>query len=399
LRRSERILVVTQQLGPVRTGVGTYANHLVSGLRDRGFRMRVATFPEGIDTVSGVEFVRLERKRLDPTPGNWYSVARSVTRHIQPGVADLVHFADAREALFYRGDIPAVGTVHDAYALDSPRSPIKLRHYHPDWIRRGGYYATLRRCEAVAYRRLRFLLANSEDTRDKVVRGYGLNPKRTGTFRLGIERPGAVEAVPLDGTPAVLFAGSNYFRKGLHVLIEAAHRTLGNLPGLRLHVAGTDPNRAAIDRLAGRLGVANRIRFHGRVPQDRLLGMMIAADALCMPSRTEGYGLVFLEAMSVGTPVIGSRCGGTRELIRHGENGLLVRPDDAIDLAHQVLRLHRDRRLRDRLVAGGRRAVALHTVDSMIDETLEVYGRFGIRAASSSTSPEPAAPEVAGVVN
>jgi len=378
LQRSERILVVTQQLGPVRTGVGTYANHLVEGLRDHGYRVKVATFPGGCNTVPGVEYLRLPRLRWDPTPGNWYSVSHHFARAIRPDMADLVHFADAREAFRYRGAIPAVGMVHDAYALDSPRTPWALRRHHPDWGRRGTYYAALRRVEPVAYRKLRFLMANAEDTRLKVVRGYRLDPRRAKVVHLGIEQPENVEAISLDGNPSVLFAGSNYFRKGLGLLLQAMHRTLGNLPGLRLHVVGVDSNQRAANVLAKRLGVEDRIHFHGRVQRQELLQMMAGADTLCMPSRTEGYGLVFLEAMAVGTPVIGGRVGGTRELIRHGENGLLTSPEDPVELATHLLKLHREPKLRKCLAREGMRTASLHSVQGMMQETLAVYQSLGM---------------------
>ena len=378
MRRSEHILVVTQQLGAVRTGVGTYANHLVTGLRDLGFRITVATFMEGCRTIHGVDYLPLNRCAWDPTPGDWYSVSRSFGLRSSPGMADLVHFADAREAFRYRGEIPAVGMVHDAYALDSPRFPWVLRRTHPDWMRRSLYYGALRTVEPTAYRKLEILMANAEDTRQKVVRGYGLDPRCVKVVRLGVEPPGAVEKENLEGNPSVLFVGSNFFRKGLDLLVEAAQRTLGTLPGLHIHVAGADPNRGAVEALARRLGVADRLHFHGRVPHEKLLGFMAGADTFCMPSRTEGYGLVFLEAMAVGTPVIGCRVGGTRELIRHRANGLLSAPGDAGDLARLLLEVHRDFRLRGRLLREGKRTAELHSIEGMVQETLAVYRDLGL---------------------
>ena len=143
-------------------------------------------------------------------------------------------------------------------------------------------------------------------------------------------------------------------------------------------MAGADPNRGAVEALARRLGVADRLHFHGRVPHEKLLGFMAGADTFCMPSRTEGYGLVFLEAMAVGTPVIGCRVGGTRELIRHRANGLLSAPGDAGDLARLLLEVHRDFRLRGRLLREGKRTAELHSIEGMVQETLAVYRDLGL---------------------
>lgn len=376
------IAVVTQQLGPVRTGVGTYANHLVAGLRDRGWAVTVLTFEPFCGTIPGVAYVPVSRRRVDPTPGDWWSLSVGAARRLPTLDVDRVHFADAREAYHYRGGAPVTGMVHDAYALDAPRSLGAMRAEHPDWLKRSAYYAFLRRVEPVAYRKLDTVMANADDTRAKVVRHYGLEAERARTVRLGFVPRTPEATTALVGAPSILFVGSNYYRKGLDTLVEAvaSASTDARGDGPHLHVVGRDPNRPRIEALAAARGVGDRLTFHGRVEQDALLRMMAGATMLAMPSRTEGYGLVFLEAMVVGTPVIGGRAGGTQELIDDGVNGLLVEPGDAAALADAIRRLDTDDSLRARLAAAGATTVAAHGVDRMVEQTTAAFGAVSHRS-------------------
>jgi glycogen synthase len=103
--------------------------------------------------------------------------------------------------------------------------------------------------------------------------------------------------------------------------------------------------------------VAGRVFFHGSVarPQDALRDM----DVLWLPSRVEGFGLVLIEAMAGGVPVVACAAGGVTDVIRHGENGLLVsdRANEARNFAASLRMLLDDVALREKLIAGGLRTV------------------------------------------
>jgi glycosyltransferase involved in cell wall biosynthesis len=150
-------------------------------------------------------------------------------------------------------------------------------------------------------------------------------------------------------------------RKGIAVAVEA----LAALPEATLTVDGPDEgHRADLEALAGRLGVAGRLRFT-RTPADRVAGAYAAADAVLFPvTWPEPWGLVPLEAMSVGRPVVATGTGGSGEYLRDGENALLAAPGDAAALAAAVRRLAATEALRARLVAGGRATAAGLTQDA-----------------------------------
>ena len=156
------------------------------------------------------------------------------------------------------------------------------------------------------------------------------------------------------GPLGILFVGNLIARKGLHHLIDALCR----LPQAewRLDVVGDDgvdsAYAAALRRQIGAAGLEDNIRLHGRVSDSELAQQYRAAHLLAVLSY-EGFGIVYLEAMAFGLPVLASVDGGGGEIVRHGVNGFLVEPTDADGIAGHLSALAGDR---ERLAALGRNA-------------------------------------------
>lgn len=172
--------------------------------------------------------------------------------------------------------------------------------------------------------------------------------------------PGPVPP-PAMGTPAngfeVLFVGRLVERKGVAVLLDAIAR----LPDrIRLRVVGDGPLRTELEARAESLRLGGRAVFDGAVSQPVLECRFAQCDALALPAvtdskgDTEGLGVVLIEAIAHGRPVIASDAGGIPDIVRDGESGLLVPAGDAAALAAAILRLADTPLLRARLVEGGR---------------------------------------------
>lgn len=153
--------------------------------------------------------------------------------------------------------------------------------------------------------------------------------------------------------PVVLAVGSLVPLKGFDTLLEAVAVLT---PKPHLWIAGDGPERDTLSRLAHALAIGDRVKFLGR--RDDVADLMAAADAVAIPSRREAGGLVALEAMMLGCPVVASRIGGLALAVEDGVTGLLVPPDDPDALAAALVALLRDGGLRDRLVTAARRRVA-----------------------------------------
>lgn len=169
----------------------------------------------------------------------------------------------------------------------------------------------------------------------------------------------------------LLFVGRLNAQKGLGELLEA-------MPRLRepatLDVVGEGPERERLIARAASLGLSERVRWHGALPQHRLPELYGAASALVVPSREEGLGLVAAEALLCETPVVAFRSGGLADVVEDGVSGWLVPPGDRVALAAALDRALCDPRAAATLGEQGRlRMLATFSPEGVAARYLEVY--------------------------
>ncbi len=175
------------------------------------------------------------------------------------------------------------------------------------------------------------------------------------------------------GSPLLLFVGKLRYYKGLHYLLPA----LKDLPGVQLAVVGSGPMEGEWRSLASELGLLERVHFLGEVSDAELPAHYQAADLFVLPAceRSEAYGLVQVEAMASGLPVISTELGtGTSFVNQHGQTGLVVPPREPAALAAACRVLLADPERRRRLGEQARvRALAEFGVERMVDGVEAVY--------------------------
>jgi glycosyltransferase involved in cell wall biosynthesis len=159
-----------------------------------------------------------------------------------------------------------------------------------------------------------------------------------------------------DG-PTLVFAGRLTAQKALDVGIEAARRA-----GVALAIAGDGPDRAALERLG-------HARFLGSLQRQGVLELFRAGDAALLSSVWENFPHSVVEALAVGTPVIATRTGGVAEVVRDGENGLLVEPGDLAELTAAIERFFGDEGLSEKLRAAAESSVADYSAE-------RIFGRL-----------------------
>jgi glycosyltransferase involved in cell wall biosynthesis len=172
----------------------------------------------------------------------------------------------------------------------------------------------------------------------------------------------------LDGI-ALAFAGRLTAQKSLGVAFEAVAAN----EGVTLLVAGEGDERAPLERRVAELGLDDRVRFLGAQPRERVLELFRAVDASILSSSWENFPHTVVEALAVGTPVLATATGGVAEVVRDGENGLLVPSGDGAALADAVHRFVADGALRERLRAGAEPSVAAYAPEiafARLEETL-----------------------------
>jgi glycosyltransferase involved in cell wall biosynthesis len=186
-------------------------------------------------------------------------------------------------------------------------------------------------------------ITHSRGIRDSVMRAYADRPRRVEVVSLGIDlrrfdralaTPERVAEFRRGATRLVGTMGRLVPQKAMHVLVEATPTLLQADAGLQVLIVGDGPLRADLEAQAERLGVAHAVRFVGY--QDDVVSAYAAMDVFVLPSRDEGFGLVFLEAMAMGVPVVGTRVIGSEDAVEEGVTGLLVPYADAEALALAV---------------------------------------------------------------
>ena len=186
----------------------------------------------------------------------------------------------------------------------------------------------------------------------------------------GIEL-GTYNAVqPRQRENAIFFCGRHEPRKGLSVLLEAHSQ----LPAdVRLWIASDGPET---EELKARYPADSRIEWLGRIPDDEKLDRLARAAVFCAPSlRGESFGIVLLEAMAAGTPVVACDIDGYRNVATHGENALLVPPGDSGALAAALARIIADSRLAASLTEAGQEHSQSFSMDSLAVKYVEMYYR------------------------
>lgn len=217
-----------------------------------------------------------------------------------------------------------------------------------------------------ALRGARHVFCPSAYLRDVALR-WGLDPERVSV--LPNPAPELPALPPRDDLRrelafsgnTLVFAGRLGPQKALDVLLRA----LTGVPNVALVVAGDGPERAALERTSSELELEGRVSFLGAVPRERVLWLFHAADASVLPSAWENFPHTIVEALAVGCPVIASAVGGVPEVVRDGENGLLVAPRDQAELAEAIERFFADGELRTRLAAAAPASVEGYSEESV----------------------------------
>jgi phosphatidylinositol alpha-mannosyltransferase len=350
-----RIALVSPYDYPFPGGVTEHIAALAAGLERRGHDVRVLSPSSSRgEQLGGDRVYRLGSVVRVPYHGSWARITLSL------GLRRKVRAILERE----RFDVVHL---HEPLLPTLPLTVLALARaatvgtFHAYWDR-SLFYALGRPLLRRAFDRLDGRIAVSEAARRYVGRyfpgEYTLIPNGVDTSRF---RPD-LEPLPAAGGagPSVLFVGRLERRKGFVHLLRAFARLGRTLPEARLLVAGAygGAERRRFAGTAAQLG-AGRVAFLGPLDPAELARCYASADVFCAPSLGgESFGIVLLEAMAAGRPVVCSDIPGYREVVQPGRQGLLVPPADEPALAAALLRLLADPALRAALGSAGRRRAA-----------------------------------------
>jgi glycosyltransferase involved in cell wall biosynthesis len=351
-------------------GIGTYLCSLLAGLEERRDVELVVVIHPGHEH-------RLRELAPSARVLTVSAAGYSFAEHLQMPAAlwregvDLVHIPHyVVPALSPR---PIVTTVHDVIQL-----------FYPPGGRTSLALFYLRVMLRGALRRSRVVITVSRTSRRDLINLFSADPGRLVVVPNGVDpglgaRPSPSEVEALKEfyglqAPLVAVVANDKPHKNLDVVLRAYHLAVRRhrIPGQLVFVGGVDPSSRLAVR-AARLGLTDRVRFLGRVPQSHLRALYHVAAVLLHISLYEGFGLPVLEAMGAGLPVVTSNVGAMREL---GEDvARLVNPLDVDEIAGAIEKVLVDDPLRQRMVEAGRRRAERMTWERTVDKTIEAYRR------------------------
>lgn len=382
MKNCYNICIATQQLKNIVSGVGTYSNSLVNQLVQGGHQV----------TVIGPEDERPEGSlafRFVGVPGHWMRssqarwiplsifFARAINRLEKEFHFDLIHFTDAREAFFTKTRAYRIGTVNDTYSAKMDRLS-QYRMDYSDWWLRWSYYRLVHTMEAACLPHLDAIIANSDNTARVIAEQYHIHPNKVHRCYLCAQIEEFQPAVTLrhdysSHPPRIICVGGNLERKGIHAFLQAAKIVNLQLPETEYWIVGQDPNIPMLEKECAGLGLTDRIHFLGLKSRAELIDLYAQANIFVMPSLIEAFGIVFLEAMAAGLPVIGTSVGGIPEIIQDQVNGRLVPPRNPTILAETILGLLRSSQLQEQFRQAGLERVKDFASKNALNCTYRVY--------------------------
>jgi glycosyltransferase involved in cell wall biosynthesis len=240
-----------------------------------------------------------------------------------------------------------------------------------------------------------FLIAISETTRKNASAANDLDASRIHVLPNALEWPAPDTTDASTGKATQLLSVCRLERdeqyKGVDTTLKALVQVVRNVPDVRYVVVGDGSDLARHRQLANELGIADKVEFTSSVSDKALRDYYRDSDIFVLPSASEGFGFVFLEAMHFAKPIVAANSGATPEVVRDGETGLLVDYGNAEQLATAITSLCLDTALRKRLGAAGQARLQQNfTFDQFRKRFRQILSQeLGIRTADQETQREP----------
>jgi glycosyltransferase involved in cell wall biosynthesis len=174
-------------------------------------------------------------------------------------------------------------------------------------------------------------------------------------------------------TGRILHAGRLGAEKNVEVVVKAFARVAASAPHATLDIAGDGPARKSLEGLVTKLGLGERVRFLGFMDRSQLAASYADYDCFATASTIETQGIVLLEAMAAGLPVVGVRALATPEIVRTGRDGIIVPPFDEQAMARAIERILAEQPLRERFGAACVADVQSHALERVVDDVEQLY--------------------------
>ena len=366
------ICIIAREFPPVGGGIGYYVYNLSRGLVQKGHRVSVITrgSPNRLDreVMDGIDVYKATFFPLYPFHLQLHKLfLNQLLRYLRP---DIIHLhSPVIPSVSYPS--PIITTVHTAMKTDARYHEVVDLHSFAQKML-STYLTPL--AESQMLRHSDVITAVSPTVAQEL-REYGVNPAEVRVVWNGVDekrfRPS--KSSENDGK-YVLYTGRLWARKGLFDLINSANIIKEVIPEIKFVICGTGPLMQKLKERVHDLKLENQVQFLGRVSRESLLNIYQNATLQVVPSIYEGLPTVILEGMSCGLPIVATDIGGNRDIIVHGQNGLLVPPASPSSMADMIVKLWSSDNLREELGKNARETILRKfTWDKIVSDFLVIY--------------------------
>ena len=347
-------------------GVRDHVQNLATELRNRDYPVKIIAPCSKNDLIDDSDFIPFDRPVIIPSGGSWARVSVSFwnRRRIQAMLTkenfDILHFHEPFAGsltvnIIALSNAVNIGTFH-TYGGH------KVYSMGLSWI--GNPY----------FKRLHGKIAVSEPARQFISQHY---PGDYEIIPNGVNTELYSSAQTLDkykdGYINLLWVGRLDKRKGLKYLLEAYGSLKWNYPKLRLIVVGPGEPDGDCYRIISERNLQD-ITFVGSVSDKTKASFYKTADIYCSPATgNESFGIVLIEAMAAGTPIVATNIAGYSSVITNEKNGLLVSPKNSHEIAKSISRIIEDKKLTKKLISAGKKNVEQYRWTTITDQVLKVY--------------------------
>jgi glycosyltransferase involved in cell wall biosynthesis len=181
-----------------------------------------------------------------------------------------------------------------------------------------------------------------------------------------------IPTLKLKGNFNLLFPGGGKLWKGIDLLIVALNKVKNKIPDVHLYITRNVSQNHLLKKMVKDFGLEEKVTFSDHLPLPEYRSLLNSIDVLCMPSKKEAFGIVFLEAMAMGKPLIAANRGGIPEFIVNERNGILIEPNSD-EIADAILYLYKNKDLRNEMGRNNLEDIKKYNWSPIVDKYIEVY--------------------------
>ncbi|MEM2241049.1 MAG: glycosyltransferase family 4 protein [Candidatus Bathyarchaeia archaeon] len=177
----------------------------------------------------------------------------------------------------------------------------------------------------------------------------------------------------------ILHHGRLVPKRGLKNLIEAMPKVIGGFPEATLIIAGEGPEKTRLRKLAENLGLAQHVRFIGLAPYELIPALVKSSTIVVNPSLVEGHSSSVIEAMAASKPVIATKVGGITDIIRDGETGILIEPENPDQIAEAIMKLLKNPKMMEAIGERASKKAEEFSIENLAKKEAQIYQEFSRR--------------------